>query len=182
MTRATFRKAAPRIRIAMALGAASLLQACAASSEYPSLARRTAERVEGSGTPAAGATQAPALLPPATADLSARLNGLLSAARQANARFEARRPSAERAVASAGAVSGETWTSAQVALSDLQAARSGAVTALAELDQLYVNARADYPAQVSPAAAAIATARDEVQGWVESQDATIDRLGRRLKG
>jgi len=68
-----------------------------------------------------------------------------------------------------------------VALSDLQASRSAAVTALAELDQLYVDARAANPEQVSPSAAAIGTARDQVDGWVQSEDAVIGRLNGRLK-
>lgn len=178
MNRAPVSKAARLLPLA----AAVLLSACAASGDYPSLAPRPVERVEGTGTPAPGDAEAVPVLPPASADLTTRLDGLVAAARKANADFEAKRGAAERAIAGAGPVTSDTWTAAEVALSDLQAERSGAVTALAELDQLYVDARAANPEQVSPTAASIAAARDQVGGWVASEDAVIDKLSSRLKG
>lgn len=163
------------------LAAAVLLQACAASTEFPSLAVRDVERVEGSGTPAAGTADALPALPPASADLTTRLAGLLDVARKAHASFQAKQPATERAVAAAGPARSDGWTSAEVALSDLQTSRSGGLTALAELDQLYVDERAAHPEQVSPAAATIATTRDQVDGWVAAETAVITRLGARLK-
>lgn len=174
MTRAIVSKAAP---LAMAI----LLQACVASSEFPSLAVRDAERVEGSAAPAAGSAEAIPVLPPTSADLTTRLAGLLDLARKAHSSFKAKQPGAERAIAAAGSVRGDTWTSAEVALSDLQTSRSDALTALAELDQLYVEERAAHPEQVSPTAAAIATIRDQVNGWVAEETEVVTRLGTRLK-
>jgi hypothetical protein len=177
MIRAFLSKAAPLFP----LGAAMLLPACAASTAYPSLAVRKVERVEGSGMPAAGSVNAVPALPPASADLTTRLAGLVDVARKAHAAFQARQANAERAVAAAGAARGDAWTSAEVALSDLQTTRSSALTALAELDQLYVDERAAHPEQVSPAAAAIGAARDQVDGWVSAENAVADRLAARLK-
>jgi hypothetical protein len=165
----------------MPLAAAVLLPACAASSEYPSLAVRPVERVAGTGTPAADTADAIPALPPASADLTTRLAGLVDVARRAHNGFQAKQSATERAVNAAGARLGDGWTSAEVALSDLQTSRSGALTALTELDQLYVDERAAHPEQVSPTAATIATARDQVDSWVSAETAVIDRLGARLK-
>jgi hypothetical protein len=174
MTRAIVSKAAP-------LAVAVLLQACAASTEFPSLAVREVERVAGSGTPAPGTADAVPALPPASADLTSRLAGLVAVARKAHTNFQAKQAAAERAVASAGPARSDAWTSAEVALSDLQTSRSGALTALADLDQLYVDERAAHPEQVSPTATTIAAARDQVNAWVASETTVIDRLGKRLK-
>jgi len=174
MIRVNVSKAAPLVALVC-------LSACAASSDYPSLAVRPVERVAGSGTPAADNADAIPALPPASADLTTRLSGLVDVARKAHANFQARQAATARLVAAAGAPRSDGWTSAEVGLSDLQTSRSGALTALAELDQLYVDERAAHPEQVSPVAATIATARDQVNGWVAAETAVIDRLGARLK-
>lgn len=165
----------------LSLCGTALLAACAASPDYPSLARRDVERVEGSATPAEGNVNAIPDLPPASADLTTRLAGLVDAARKSHSSFEGRQAAARRAVAAAGAARSDSWIAAQVALSDLQTARSGALTALAELDRLYVDERALHPEQVSPAAAAIATARDQVEGWVTAETELIAQLAARLR-
>lgn len=158
-----------------------MLAGCAGSAEYPSLAIRDVERVQGSATPAPDAADAIPALPPASADLTTRLAGLVETARQSHTRFQSRQAATERAVAAAGATASDSWSSAQVALSDLQTSRSGALTALAELDQLYVDERAAHPEQVSPAAATIATARDQVDGWVSAETSVISRLEARIR-
>lgn len=158
-----------------------MLAGCAGSAEYPSLAIRDVERVQGSASPAPDAADAIPALPPASADLTTRLAGLVETARQSHTRFQSRQAATERAVAAAGATASESWSSAQVALSDLQTSRSGALTALAELDQLYVDERAAHPEQVSPAAATIATARDQVNGWVSAETSVISRLEARIR-
>jgi hypothetical protein len=174
MIRAIVSKAAP-------LAVAVLLQACAASTEFPSLAVRDVERVAGTGAPAEGTVDAIPALPPASADLTTRLAGLLNVARKSHASFQAKRAATERAVSSAGSSRGDGWTSAEVALSDLQTSRSSALTALADLDQLYVDERAAHPEQVSPTAATIAATRDQVDAWVSAETAVISRLAARLK-
>ncbi len=158
-----------------------MLAGCAGSAEYPSLAIRDVERVQGSASPVPDAADAIPALPPASADLTTRLAGLVETARQSHTRFQSRQAATERAVAAAGATASDSWSSAQVALSDLQTSRSGALTALAELDQLYVDERAAHPEQVSPAAATIATARDQVDGWVSAETSVISRLQARIR-
>jgi hypothetical protein len=177
MIRATGRSLAATLPLA----AAVLLGGCAGSTDYPSLARRDVERVEGSASPAVGSAEVVPTLPPASADLTTRIASLRETARKAHQLFESRRAAAERAVAGAGGRMTDSWTSAQVALSGLQTSRSAALTAVAELDRLYADAREANPEQVSPAAATIARARDEVNGWIESEDAVIQRLDARLR-
>lgn len=163
------------------LAAVLILGGCAGSSDYPSLARRDVERIEGSASPAVGSADVVPALPPASADLTTRLASLRETARRAHEGFESRRPAAERAVAGAGGQMTDSWTAAQVALSGLQTSRSAALTAVAELDRLHADARVANPEQVSPSAAAIATVKDEVDGWIASEDAVIARLDARLR-
>lgn len=159
-----------------------LAAACSTAANYPSLALRDVERGSGQAMPVAGeaATPAPAL-PPAGADLATRLDGLVAAARAADQQFQTNRPAAERAVATAGATTSDSWSSASVALAELEASRSQAMVALAELDTLYVDARSAGPAEETPNARAISAARDQVGSWVAEQDKVIASLSARLK-
>ncbi|WP_240530072.1 hypothetical protein [Novosphingobium sp. PC22D] len=171
------------LRPIAALVPALALSACASNGNYPSLALRDAERISGTARPAAPtATPAPEL-PPASADLLTRINDLLATARKAHAVFENKRGSTNRAVGAARGASSasDSWVSAQVALADLQAARSPVVTVLAELDGLYVDARDAAPATVSPSAQAIVDARDSVDALVAEENSTIEALGRQLR-
>lgn len=157
------------------------LAACSTAATYPSLAYREVER---SAMPAAAEPQpAPVPLPPPTADLSTRIDGLLAVARDADKQFAGKRPAAERAVSAAAGASrtSDSWVSAQVAVSALQASRDTAVAALADLDSLYADARQAEPVEESPSARAIDTARSQVQGLVNSQNETIAALDSRLR-
>lgn len=176
MIRATGRTLAATLPLAIVV----LLGGCAGSTDYPSLARRDVERVQGSASPAVGTAEALPALPPASADLTTRLAALRATARKAHDTFEGRRAAAERAVSGAGSRMSDSWTAAQVALSGLQTSRSAALTAVAELDSLYADARAANPEQVSPSAAAIATVKEEVDAWIASEDAVIAHLAGRL--
>jgi hypothetical protein len=149
------------------------LAACAAdTADYPSLARRDAERTM--DVPQAVPSATPVPLPPG-ADQTARLAGLVDQARGAHRRFDSRRSKAERAVAAGGARGSESWGTANVALADLESARSEAMIALADLDQLYAKARID-GADIS----AIAAARDQVMGWIGEEDRVLAGLRGRL--
>ncbi|MDE8652941.1 hypothetical protein [Novosphingobium album (ex Liu et al. 2023)] len=162
-----------------------LVAACASTGDYPSLALRDAERVALTAQPVPGEGAPTPVPPPASADLQARLAGLLAGAGKGHAAFEARRGTAERAVSAArgAGVASETWISAQVAIADLEAARSTAVTALAELDQLYVAERdAGAGAPPSPSALAIAEARNRIDAMVSEENQAIDGLAARLRG
>jgi hypothetical protein len=160
------------------------LAACAATSDYPSLERRPAERA--SGTAPAVTPEAPPAAPaPPSAELTTRLAQLVEQARVAHARFAARRDNAERLVASGGgaAPGSEGWSVATVALSDLESTRSEVMLALAELDQLYA-AEAIAAAESGHRALVetIATARDQVTAQVDEEDRVLAALRTRMRG
>ena len=154
-----------------------VLPGCAAdTANYPSLARRPAERAGSNAV-----TQAPA--PVATAldpDLPARLAALVEQAREADARFATRRTQAEPVVAAgSGAAAGsEGWAIASIALASLESARSDAMIALADLDQLYATARTKSGSEW----VTIAAARDQVTAWIGEEDRVLAALRGRLPG
>lgn len=159
-----------------------LAAACSTAGHYPSLQLRDVERPGGNASPVAGQTVTPLPpLPPASADLVTRLDGLVAVAREADRQFEANRPAAERAVAAAGATGSDSWSSASVALARLESSRSQAMVAMADLDTLYVDARSGKDTDDTPSAQAIATARNQVRGWVADQDKVIESLSARLR-
>jgi hypothetical protein len=158
------------------------LSACSSAGGYPSLAIRDVERVSGTGTPVDGeAAAVPPALPPASADLLTRLAGLVKAARDADGRFQSNRAAAERAVSAAGSTGTDSWSTASVALARLESSRSSAMSALAELDLLYAEARDAAPVEESPSATAIGDARSQVAALLEAQDSLIARLAGRLR-
>ncbi|WP_232730123.1 hypothetical protein [Novosphingobium kunmingense] len=154
-----------------------LLSACSsAQGDFPSLARRPAERVSGTA-PVAPSTEAPA---PAPVDpqLAGTLDGMVAQARAADAKFRANAPRARALVGAAAgsAVASESWAVATVALADLESQRSQAMIALADLDALYAAKgieRAD--------TTAIAAARDRVITIVSEQDQVLADLKGRLR-
>lgn len=157
------------------LTALPALTACASPNDkYPSLAIRDVERAEGRFDPAPAAPlDVPPVMPPLGGPLAERLAGL---AARADASHQAFRASAGRtariANAAAGAAVGsDAWASAQVALADLDSARSLTAVALAELDTLMV-AGAIQAEDVS----AIEGVRQQVLAQVDEEDQTLARL------
>lgn len=164
-----------------------MLAACSNAGGYPSLALRdyegSSERVCGTAKPAVAIPQPEApVLPPASADLRSRLDGLVSAAEQADQQFKAQRGAAEGAIARAmgAATASDSWASAQVAVGKLETSRNAAVAALAELDSLYADARNSTPDEISPSAEAIAQARNQVNDLVTRQNSVVTGLSTRL--
>lgn len=167
-----------RLPLNIALCAASLiLGGCAAdTANYPSLARRAAERI--GDTPAA--TQAAEVPPPAPSpEMLAQLADLVTQARSAHRQFLAHRPQAERltAAASRAAIASESWAVASVALADLESSRSNAMIALARLDEIYAAARVD-----GGNVGAIAEARGQVITLVGEEDRVLANLRGRIAG
>jgi hypothetical protein len=160
-----------------------VLAGCAATSDYPSLERRPAERASGTATPVT--PEAPPVAPaPPSPELTSRLAQLVEQARAAHQRFAARRGGAERLVASGGggAPGSEGWSLATVALSDLESTRSDVMIALAELDQLYgseavASAETGNRALIEP----IAAARDQVTALVDEEDRVLAGLRARMR-
>ncbi len=158
-----------------------LVAACASTgtTRYPSLATRPGERVSGTAEPVG-----PPVAPPATAQTGSRLAQLRAQARAAHARFGERRASATTLSAAARgvAVGSEAWSVAQVALASLEAARSEAMIALADLDSLFVTAKIDaVPTEGSGDVDAIGAAREDVIGLIGEEDAALAALRGRLR-
>ena len=151
---------------------ALLLSACAAGGDYPSLAIRDVERVQGQFGVSAPA--APIIAPtPLPAGLLASLEQLQSDAQASHTDFMAATPRASQLVSSANgaAISSNRWTDAQVALANLEALRSRTAIALAEVDGLYVTATVDAQANTQ-----IAAARDAIVSLVADEDVTLAAL------
>ncbi|MBL4858598.1 MAG: hypothetical protein JKY36_05300 [Erythrobacter sp.] len=159
---------------------AILLGACASTDgNYPSLAIRDAERAEGqfdTGEPAR--LDIPPVEVDLTGGLDARLSSLVAAAEEAHAEFLEVRPRAERLVSTAAgnAVGSDSWASAQVALAELDSARSRAAVPLGDLDALYAAARV-----AAEDTAAVDLARDRVIALVSEEDAVLEFLRAQIR-
>lgn len=148
----------------------AMLAGCGApASEYPSLAIRDVERVSGTMLPPE--TPAPPA-PPAATTLS-QLDSLAQQARAADAGFrEALAPTRRQIAAAQGADPGSNaWSNAQVALANLEAQRSAAMIALADIDRLYVDA-----SLAGQALERLESVRGEMSLLVAEQDAAIAAL------
>jgi hypothetical protein len=159
---------------------ALLLSGCAAdTTNYPSLARRDAERVTGSADVVPAQQAAPLPSPQPSADLSARLAQLTTEAETAHRAFLASRGRTEQLVTAArgAAVASENWSVATVALADLEASRSRAMVALADLDSLYAAERVN-----GGTAEAVGAARDQVIALVGQEDTVLAELRGRIAG
>ncbi len=170
--------------LALPLALALALSACAATKDYPSLARRPAERVTGTAEVVAPDLRpAPPPAAPST-QFTGRLLQLVEQARGGHRRFADRRGAAERLVAAASgaAQASESWAVANVALGDLDSARSDALVALGELDALYAaeSVRASETGESGNADAASA-AHAEVGALVAEEEALLAGLRSRLR-
>lgn len=176
-------QSAPYLRspvYAIALSAI-LLSGCAASSgAYPSLAIRDAERVQGSF--AADAVPAPSIIPPIveaspSADLVTRLAQLQAAAGSAHRAFLGQAPEAGRLVNAAAdaSITSDSWSSAQIALASLEAARSQAAVPLGDLDLMHADA-----ALALEQRGAIEDTRDAVTKIIAEEDAILSNLRGKL--
>lgn len=170
----------PRLTLLAALIAATTLSACAAdTSQYPSLARRDAERMTGSAPVATPTEPAPATPAPPPADLPGKLAAIDAQAAKSHALFLERASLARsRARAAAGAALGTTsWSEAEVALSSLESARSDTMFALADLDSLLtLGAVSQADTGINAGIPEIAAVRDRVAGLVAAEDAVLAEL------
>ena len=165
----------PIARFALTGSLACLLGACAGQKgDYPSLAIRDAERVEGQfDTGERARLDVPPVEVDLTGGLEARLAGLVDQAERAHAEFLALEPRVASLVAAAGSrdVASNAWAAAQVALAELDSARSRAAIPLGDLDTLYTAANV-----AAEDVAAIEAARREVISLIERQDAVLAEL------
>ena len=113
-------------------------------------------------------------LAPQSSEALARIDALRANARAAHNRFMASADAARNAARRArGASRASTaWSSAQVAIADLESLRSLTGVPLADLDRLYVDATIDFTRRN-----AIGEARDEVIALVATEDRILAELG-----
>lgn len=157
----------------------ALLAACSTPDGFPSLDRRPGE-IALTAQPAP-ADPAPVATPiPLDAGLTTRIAALVKMARDADDRFSARLEDSRRTIAAAGRPASDSWSAAQVALSELQGTRARTMTALADLDELYFEARGDAPVELSSQAQTVASAREEVSALIVRQDRILAELSGRL--
>ena len=161
----------------LALAPLAILAGCAsAGGDYPSLAQRPAERVQGTLTPDTAAEAPPPPAPP-SADLVQRLASLRQEASARHAEFTAALPAAQRLANAAGGRGTDSWASAEVALADLDSLRSRAAVPLADLDALWVDATVEDGRRD-----VIAPVRDEVESLVRREDEALAALRARVGG
>jgi hypothetical protein len=149
--------------------AATALSGCVGdSSRYPSLDIRPAERIQRTANPVE-----PLPLPEQPAVSGQALANITERARAAHAEFLSAAPrAAQLANSASGFEAGNNeWAAAQVALADLDSARSSAAISLGELDILYVDARLS-----NQALASIDSAREEVLAMLREEDRILADL------
>ncbi|MGI8942683.1 MAG: hypothetical protein ACR2FJ_00330 [Qipengyuania sp.] len=169
-----------RCTVILLFAAGAMLAGCAsAEGQYPSLAVRDVERVQGRFEPI---ESAPLDVPEVQVDLAggldARLASLLTQARAAHEEFVASTPAAaNRAAAASGAAIGsDAWAAAQVALADLDSIRSRTAIALGDLDILYIAASVQAEER-----GAIDVVRERVIAIVSEEDEALAQLRARVR-
>ncbi len=153
------------------------LAGCAATSAVePSLARRPAESID-------PRLPLPPDAPPGPVDaaLAVRLGRLVADGKEGAGSFDVLVGQAEALANASGPAQSESWIIAQQALSGLEGARARTTTALAEIDSI-ASARIESGGGMAPAdLAAVEAASSELGAIADRQNATIDRIGARLR-
>lgn len=158
----------------------AFLAACSTtpSDRYPSLAIRDIERVYGSNWAVAPEPppSVPAILSP---ELAERLAQFRAAAVKAHAEFLQAAPRVEVLVIAAenAELASERWVDAQVGIADLEASRSRAMIALADLDALQIAAELEG----GPIEAIVAT-QQQINTLVAEEDQRLNAIYERLPG
>lgn len=164
----------PGLAIALSL---ILLSACAApQATYPSLSIRDAERIQGSFETGVGPSTS-IVATPLSADITDRLTQLQATAASAHRKFLNAAPGASRIVnaASGASIASDRWSSAQVALADLESVRSQAAVPLGDLDLMHAQASIALDQRES-----ITRARESVTSMIAEQDAILSVLRAKL--
>ncbi|HEX8641287.1 MAG TPA: hypothetical protein VF704_09050 [Allosphingosinicella sp.] len=165
-------RAAAALAIAAACGLAA---GCAERGDFPSLARRAVELDRSVEEP----VRTPVEVPSEEA-LRVRVAELRGRAAAGDRAFEAAYGWAAAAVGAAGRRGSDGWTTAQQALSRLEATREPTMRAMSELDALIVE-RAGTPTN-SGDFASINAAVAAVERMAVAQQQRFDRLRDRLNG
>jgi hypothetical protein len=153
-----------------------LLGACSHSTlAPPSLAPRAAEKVDPRVPVERALTERPM-----SGGVQERLASLIVQARSGDVAYRAALGPAQRAVAAAGPARSESWISAQVAMSALEAARSPTTAALGAIDAIAGEAVAAKGAIGASDLAAVQSAGAEAGAIDAEQRATIASLNARI--
>lgn len=162
--------------MAIMLSAIVLAGCTTGQANFPSIAIRDAERVNGSLQPAASAPQMPAQMPPG-AELVQRLGQLQTTAASAHEVFMNAAAGVSRLVdaAAGGDLTSDRWAIAQVALAGLDSARSQAAVPLGDLDLLHADAEIALEQR-----RIIEQARDAVTSQIAEEDAILAALRRKM--
>ena len=164
----------------ISLPALGLLGACTqADGRYPSLAIRDVERAEGQfevGEPKR--IDVPPVDVDLTGGLDARLASLVAMTEAAHSDFSGIVPRTRQLVAAASgsSIGSDSWATAQVALAELDSARSRAAVPLGDIDMIYTAATV-----AAEDTAAIETARNRVLALITEQDSTLAELRSRIR-
>ncbi len=153
-----------------------LVAGCARLENYPSLAPRAAEAIDPRLPIVADAS--PGTVEPEVARVLARA---VAQARGGRREFDQLAARAETFAGNAGARQSESWVVAQQALSALEAQHGVTTAAAANIDALAATRISETRWLVPATRAAIEAAAAEVSAINDSQSATIDRLGARLR-
>ena len=157
-----------------------LLAACAsASEEYPSLAIREAERVRGTiDTPPQVDAEPPAPPRPVPPALLEQVAQYRAQAVEAHAAFLDAAGSARRAVAAArgAGIAGYSWSSAAVAVADLQSRRSRTAEAVTDLELVAVQVELEQLPNVE-----VGAAYQDVLALLAEEDALVAELNGALR-
>lgn len=163
----------PAFAALSSLALAVSLSACASTSDrYPSLAIRDVERFYGSAQPVDANPAPPPPVQPSP-ELAQRLVQLQDQAAQAHQAFLSALPGTRSQVNAArnAAVASDSWVTAQNSISTLESSRSHAMLAMAELDQLLVQAETGVGARD-----AVIAAQAKVDGMVQEENTVLDHL------
>ena len=156
------------------------LAGCASpGGSYPSLAIRDVERAQGQfESPPPQPVEVPQIPTDTSGAMGERLNALDSLATSSHQDFTRKVTAATRAarVGANAAIASDAWAAAQVAVSDLDSARSNTAITLGDLDSLMV-ARA----VVGEDLTAIELVRQKVIGMVEEEDRTLAQLRAKIR-
>ncbi len=153
------------------------LSACAMQSgDFPSLSKRPYE--DGPAIDDA-ATPPPAQMGALPAALKNAVNAAVQQSNTAHQIFLKDLPKVKQSVSAArrAAPSSESWVVAQMELSSLENDRSPSVSALADIDSIYMQQLdQEFTSDEKGGAALIAKFRDAIEGQVASQQVEIDKL------
>ncbi|MEP3224946.1 MAG: hypothetical protein ABJO01_03145 [Parasphingorhabdus sp.] len=158
------------------------LSACAMQSgDFPSLAKRPIESEPVMTAPSAAPIDPLRALP---APLQDAVNAAVRQSNSAHETFLTQLSKVRKSVSAArgAAPSSESWVAAQVDLSSLEVDRSPSVSALADIDSLYMQRLdAEFTGEQKGAAVLIAKFREKIEAQVAAQQTTLDQLKSQLR-